>query len=122
MFADGAQIILDEARELAAIGCEYIQIDAPGLATVVDPSQRDYFAGLGIDPGRMLTEGVDLINGCADVSGIRFVMHLCRGNNRGRWLAEGGYESISKAVFAGSSNFDGFALEYDSPRAGSLEV
>jgi 5-methyltetrahydropteroyltriglutamate--homocysteine methyltransferase len=122
MFADAAQLILDEARELAELGCQYIQIDAPELATLVDPAQNAFFAGIGIDPQRMLTEGVELINGCADVPGIRFVMHLCRGNNRGRWLAEGGYESISRAVFRRATNFDGFALEYDSPRAGSFEA
>jgi 5-methyltetrahydropteroyltriglutamate--homocysteine methyltransferase len=122
MFADAAQIVLDEARELAALGCEYIQIDAPELATLVDPSQQEYFASVGIEPDRMLNEGLDLINGCADVDGVRFVMHLCRGNNRGRWLAEGGYESISKSVFGRAGNFDGFALEYDSPRSGSLDA
>jgi 5-methyltetrahydropteroyltriglutamate--homocysteine methyltransferase len=122
MFADAAQIVLDEARELAALGCEYIQIDAPELATLVDSSQQAYFADLGIEPARMLTEGVDLIDGCAAVPGVRFVMHLCRGNNRGRWLASGGYESIAEAVFGRAANFDGFALEYDSPRAGSLEA
>jgi 5-methyltetrahydropteroyltriglutamate--homocysteine methyltransferase len=56
MFADAAEIIRDEARELAALGCEYIQIDAPELVTLGDPTQREYFAALGIDPDRMLDE------------------------------------------------------------------
>jgi methionine synthase II (cobalamin-independent) len=122
MFADAAEIIREQATELVAAGCEYLQYDAPELATIVDPSQADFFAALGIAPERMLTEGVDLLNHCADVGGARVVMHMCRGNNRGRWLAEGGYESISRQVFQRADNFDGFALEYDSPRAGSLEV
>jgi methionine synthase II (cobalamin-independent) len=122
MFADAAEIIREQAAELVAAGCQYIQYDAPELATIVDPSQADFFAGLGIEPERMLTEGVDLLNHCADIDGPRFVMHMCRGNNRGRWLAEGGYESISRRVFQRAVSFDGFALEYDSPRAGSLEV
>ena len=122
MFADAAEIIREQAAELVAAGCEYIQYDAPELATIVDPSQADFFAGLGIEPDRMLTEGVDLLNRCADLDGARFVMHMCRGNNRGRWLAEGGYESISRRVFQRAENYDGFALEYDSPRAGSLDV
>lgn len=122
MFADAAEIIRAQAGELIASGCEYIQYDAPELATIVDPEQAAFFDTLGIAPERMLTEGVELLNHCADLGGARFVMHMCRGNNRGRWLAEGGYESISRAVFARATNFDGFALEYDSPRAGSLEV
>lgn len=122
MFADAAAIIREQAAELIALGCEYIQYDAPELATVVDPAQAAFFADLGIDPERMLSEGVDLIDHCADLPGARFAMHMCRGNNRGRWLAEGGYESISRRVFGRAKHIDAFALEYDSPRAGSLEV
>jgi 5-methyltetrahydropteroyltriglutamate--homocysteine methyltransferase len=120
MFADAANIIRDEVQELAALGCEYIQIDAPELITLSDPTQWEYFAGQGIDPERMLDEGIELLNACADASRVRFAMHLCRGNNHGKWLAEGGYEKISRRVFSRAVNFDAFALEYDSPRAGSF--
>jgi len=122
MFADAARIIRDEAQELADLGCRYIQIDAPELITLADPTQVSFFSGLGIDPDRMLGEGIDLINACADVAGVRFGMHLCRGNNRGMWLAEGGYEAISRKVFPRATNIDAFALEYDSPRAGTFEA
>jgi 5-methyltetrahydropteroyltriglutamate--homocysteine methyltransferase len=122
MFADAAQIIREQALELVEHGCEYIQIDAPELATIVDPGQARFFADLGIDPDRMLTEGVDLIDHCADLGDAHVAVHMCRGNNQGRWLAEGGYESISKAVFGRARHVDSFALEYDSPRAGSLGV
>jgi 5-methyltetrahydropteroyltriglutamate--homocysteine methyltransferase len=122
LFADAAEIIHAEARELAALGCRYIQIDAPELITVADPTQAHYFASQGIDPERMLEEGIELINACADVPGVRFAMHLCRGNNHGRWLAEGGYEAISRRVFTRAENIDAFALEYDSPRAGGFEA
>jgi len=122
MFADAAAIIREEARELAALGCEYIQIDAPELITLADPTQVAYFAGLGIDPDRMLDEGVELLNACADAPGVRFGMHLCRGNNHGKWLAAGGYEAISRRVFPRAERFAAFALEYDSPRAGSFEA
>jgi 5-methyltetrahydropteroyltriglutamate--homocysteine methyltransferase len=122
LFADAAEIIRAEAHELAALGCRYIQIDAPELITVADPTQATYFASLGIDPERMLDEGIELVNSCADAPGVRFAMHLCRGNNHGRWLAEGGYEAISRRVFARATNIAAFALEYDSPRAGTFEA
>ena len=122
MFADAAAIIREQALELVEHGCKYIQIDAPEIATIVDPSQARFFADLGIDPDRMLTEGVDLIDSCADLGSAHVAVHMCRGNNQGRWLAEGGYEAISKAVFGRARHVDAFALEYDSPRAGSLEV
>ena len=122
MFADAAAIVTGEVRELAALGCRYIQIDAPELITLSDPTQVAYFDALGISGERMLDEGIEIINACADVPGVRFVMHLCRGNNRGKWLAEGGYGAISRKVFSRAHNFDGFALEYDSPRAGTFEA
>jgi 5-methyltetrahydropteroyltriglutamate--homocysteine methyltransferase len=122
LFADAADIIRAEAQELADLGCTYLQIDAPELSTLADPTQASYFADLGVDPERMLDEGVDLVNACADVPGVRFAMHLCRGNNHGRWLAEGGYEAISRRVFPRATNIDTFALEYDSPRAGTFEA
>jgi 5-methyltetrahydropteroyltriglutamate--homocysteine methyltransferase len=120
LFADAADIIRAEAEELADLGCTYLQLDAPELATLADPAQASHFAGLGVDPERMLDEGIDLINACADVPGVRFAMHLCRGNNHGRWLAEGGYDAIARRVFPRARNIDVFALEYDSPRAGTF--
>jgi methionine synthase II (cobalamin-independent) len=48
-------------------------------------------------------------------------LHLCRGNNAGHWLSTGGYEAISKEVFARATRYGIFLLEYDSPRAGSFE-
>ncbi len=122
LFRDATEIIRQEVHELARLGCRYIQIDAPELITLVDPSQAEYFEHLGIDPERLLGEGVELVNACAEQPGVRFVMHLCRGNNHGRWLAEGGYDSIARKVFRRATNFDGFALEYDSPRAGGFEA
>jgi hypothetical protein len=60
MFADAAAIIREQALELVEHGCRYIQIDAPELATVVDPEQARFFADLGIEPERiyLLATGV----------------------------------------------------------------
>jgi 5-methyltetrahydropteroyltriglutamate--homocysteine methyltransferase len=122
LFRDATEIIRQEVHELARLGCRYIQIDAPELITLVDPSQAEYFAHLGVDPERMLDEGVELVNACADHADVSFTMHLCRGNNHGRWLAEGGYDAIARRVFQRATNFDGFMLEYDSSRAGGFEA
>ena len=68
LFRDAADIVRDEARELAALGCEYIQIDAPELGMLCDPDRRrEDFADRGMDPERLLTEGIDIINSVADV-------------------------------------------------------
>jgi 5-methyltetrahydropteroyltriglutamate--homocysteine methyltransferase len=122
MFHDAADLIREEARVLALQGCQYIQIDAPDLCEMVDPVMREHWASLGIEPDRVLSEGVELINSVADADGVYFTLHLCRGNYQSRWIAGGGYESISKQVFAQAPNFDGFVLEYDDPRAGTFEA
>jgi 5-methyltetrahydropteroyltriglutamate--homocysteine methyltransferase len=107
---------------LARLGCEYIQIDAPELAILVDPTARSaVFEANGISPERILGDGVDLLNSLADAPGIRFGLHLCRGNNDGRWLSSGGYESISKAVFGRANRYASFLLEFDDSRSGGFE-
>ena len=83
--------------------------------------QQD-FADAGIDPGRLLSEGIDLINSVAGVPGVSFGLHLCRGNNRGYYVGEGGYEAIARQVFGRARNFALLLLEYDDWRSGSFEA
>src|SRR5581483_5431384 len=122
MFADAAEVGRSEIQELVGLGCEYIQVDAPELGTLVDPRVRDWADAQGMPAERMLTEGIDLINGMvAGISGVRLAIHLCRGNNAGMWMATGGYDYIAKALFERATAFDAFLLEYDDPRSGSFE-
>ena len=122
LFADAVDILRDEVRELANLGCQYIQIDAPELATLVDDSQRQaMYESRGISTARMLGEGIEMLNSIADASGVTFGIHMCRGNNQGRWISQGGYEKISKQVFQGATRFSVFLLEYDDWRSGSFE-
>jgi len=122
LFADAAAIVRDEARELAALGCEYVQIDAPELGMLCDPQRRRLdFADRGMDPDRLLTEGIEILNSVAEVPGITFGLHLCRGNNQGYYVGEGGYESIARQVFQRAGRFSRLLLEYDDWRSGSFE-
>ena len=122
MFADGAEIVRSEIQELVSLGCEYIQVDAPELATLVDPRVRDWAETLGFGAERMLTEGIDLINAMVQgISGVRLGIHLCRGNNAGMWMASGGYDYIAQALFGRATAFDAYFLEYDDARSGSFE-
>jgi 5-methyltetrahydropteroyltriglutamate--homocysteine methyltransferase len=121
MFADAAAIIRDEARELARLGCTYIQIDSPDLGTLVDPENRSLRESLGMPTERTLTEGVDIINSVADVPGVTFGLHICKGNYQSRWIASGGYDYTADKVFRRSTNFGVFLLEYDDERSGSFE-
>ena len=122
LFADAAEIVRQEAQELAALGCEYIQIDAPELGMLCDPDRRRQdFADAGIDPDRLLSDGIDLLNSVAAVPGVTFSLHLCRGNNRGYYVGEGGYEAVARQVFGRARNIALMLLEYDDWRSGSFE-
>src|SRR5712692_8655490 len=46
--------------------------------------------------------------------------HVCRGNFRSTWIAEGGYEPVAQTLL-GKVNYDGYFLEYDTERAGGFE-
>jgi 5-methyltetrahydropteroyltriglutamate--homocysteine methyltransferase len=123
LFADAVDILRQEIRELCALGCQYIQIDAPEIATLVDDFQRrTAFEARGISPDRMLNEGVEMLNALADASGVTFGLHMCKGNNAGHWMSKGGYEAISKQVFSRTTRYQIILLEYDDARSGSFEA
>jgi 5-methyltetrahydropteroyltriglutamate--homocysteine methyltransferase len=123
LFADAVEILRQEIRELAALGCQYIQIDAPEVATLVDDFQRrTAFEARGISPERMLNEGVEMLNALADAPGVTFGLHMCKGNNAGHWMSKGGYEAISQQVFPRLAKYHVFLLEYDDARSGSFEA
>jgi len=122
LFADAVDILRQEVRELAGLGCRYIQIDAPEIATLVDESQRRAtYEARGVSTERMLGEGIEMLNALADAPGVTFGLHMCRGNNAGHWMSQGGYEVISKQVFKRATKYDIFLLEYDDWRSGSFE-
>jgi 5-methyltetrahydropteroyltriglutamate--homocysteine methyltransferase len=113
-------ILRDEVAELARLGCQYIQIDAPEFGMLIDPHQQAWFAAKGFQPERMLHDGIDMINAViAGHPAITFGLHICRGNDANRYMARGGYDSIAREVFA-RSNAQRLLLEYDDERSGSF--
>jgi len=123
LFADAVDILRQEIRELAELGCRYIQIDAPEIATLVDTSQRqNTYAARGVSPERMLGEGIDMLNALVDAPGVTFGLHFCKGNNAGHWMSQGGYDIISQQVFRRATKYDTLLLEYDDQRSGSFEA
>ena len=120
---DCVPIIRDEIRALADEGVSYIQIDAPRYSYYIDPKWREYIrAEMGQEPEAALEEAIAADNAClADVrrDGLTLAIHLCRGNNRSQWYAEGGYDPIAEKLF-GRLQVDAFLLEYESERSGSF--
>src|ERR1700722_20441565 len=121
LFADAASIIRSEIAELAAMGCTYIQVDAPDIGSIVGPENRETRERLGMPTERTLTEGLDIFNSVGDVPGVTFAVHVCKGNNMSQWIGAGGYELTAEAMFSRLTNFNVFLLEYDDERSGSFE-
>jgi methionine synthase II (cobalamin-independent) len=118
--ADIVDFTRREVGELVRLGCEYIQIDAPQYAALLDPTLREGYRQRGSDPDRLIDACIEMDN--AVISGhpaITFGLHICRGNNQSMFYASGGYEPITR-VF-GKSRFQRFLLEYDDARSGGFE-
>ena len=121
---DVVPIIKSEIRSLVDEGVKYIQIDAPRYSYYVDPKWRGYITNeMGVDPEQALDEAIRVDNEClegARRNGVVLAIHLCRGNNRSQWYAEGGYDPIAEKLFT-QLTVDAFLLEYESERAGTFE-
>lgn len=122
-FADATAILSEEIRELARLGCTYVQIDAPEIATLVDAAVRKQYDDLGIGADRLLGEGVELLDSLARQapSDVTLGLHLCKGNSDGRYLAEGSYDAIAEENFPRLGGYDVLMLEYDDARSGGFE-
>jgi 5-methyltetrahydropteroyltriglutamate--homocysteine methyltransferase len=107
---------------LAALGCRYLQLDDTSLAYLNDPAQRAYLADRGEDTAHLHETYVRNINNslAGRPEGLTITTHLCRGNFRSSWAAEGGYEYVAETLF-GRLDVDGFFLEYDDERSGGFE-
>jgi 5-methyltetrahydropteroyltriglutamate--homocysteine methyltransferase len=121
---DIVAIMKTELARLSAEGVKYIQIDAPRYSYFVDPKWREWIrTEMNIAPDALLDESIRADNACFTAArrpGVTLAMHLCRGNNRSHWYAEGGYDVIAEKLFA-TMAVDRFLLEYDDDRSGTFE-
>ncbi|HEV3332516.1 MAG TPA: 5-methyltetrahydropteroyltriglutamate--homocysteine S-methyltransferase [Bryobacteraceae bacterium] len=121
---DIVPIVKSEIQALANEGVKYIQVDAPRYSYYIDPKWRAYVKDeMGVDPEQALDEAIRADNASlegAKRDGVTLAIHLCRGNNRSHWYAEGGYDPIAEKLF-NQLNVDVFLLEYESERAGTFE-
>jgi 5-methyltetrahydropteroyltriglutamate--homocysteine methyltransferase len=121
-FADLSAIYGEEIADLAKAGCRYVQLDEVAIAMLCDPAIRDKVSSAGRDPDWLVDLYIKAINDCIAAAPADMVVgiHMCRGNFRGRYLSEGGYESVAERFFVGA-NATHFLLEYDTARAGDFK-
>ena len=109
-------------RRIAELGCTYLQLDDTSLAYLNDPAQRAELAAQGGDAEHQHERYIRQINAAlaGRPDGMTVTTHMCRGNFRSSWAAEGGYDFVAEALF-GELDVDGFFLEYDDARSGGFE-
>jgi 5-methyltetrahydropteroyltriglutamate--homocysteine methyltransferase len=120
-YADLARVYSEEVADLGRLGCTYLQLDEVNLAYLCDPALREQVRGIGEDPKTLPRTYAKLINGAiaSKPAGMTVCMHLCRGNFKSGWVAEGGYDPVAEVLF-NEIDVTGYFLEYDSPRAGGF--
>jgi 5-methyltetrahydropteroyltriglutamate--homocysteine methyltransferase len=121
-WSDLASAYADQVRAVAELGCAYLQFDDTSLAYLNDPRQREAMEQRGEDSAHLHETYVRNINNAlaGRPQGLAITTHLCRGNFRSSWAAEGGYDFVAEALFGGL-DVDGFFLEYDDARSGGFE-
>jgi 5-methyltetrahydropteroyltriglutamate--homocysteine methyltransferase len=120
-FEDLAQCYRDEIEALYQAGCRYIQLDDTNLAYLCDPKMRAGAVERGDDPDELPRTYAALINAVINdrPDDLTVGVHLCRGNFRSTWFAEGSYEPVAEVLF-NELNVDAYFLEYDDERSGGF--
>ena len=111
----------DEVNDLAARGCRYLQLDDTNLAYLCDPEIRERTKARGDDPDALVRLYCKLVNDAIRDRPKDMVIsvHLCRGNFKSAWVAQGGYEPVAE-ILLNEMKIDGFFLEYDDERSGDF--
>ena len=120
-YEDVARAYGEELRSLYDAGCRYVQMDDTNLAYLCDDKMREAARARGDDPDELPHRYATFINRVVahKPEGMTLCMHLCRGNFKSTWAAQGGYEPVAEALLS-EMNIDGFFLEYDDARSGDF--
>ena len=121
-WADLAAVYAEEIRRLAELGCSYLQLDDTSFAYLNDPEQRAAFDERGESGDDQHLTYIRTINAALKdrPDGMTITTHMCRGNFRSSWVAQGGYDFVAEPLF-GELEVDAFFMEYDDDRSGTFE-
>src|SRR5687768_3853925 len=119
--ADLGKVYQAEIADLAKAGCKYVQLDEVAIAILCDPAAREKVKANGGDADRLVDLYIDAINQAVQNAPPEMAIgvHVCRGNYKGMYLSEGGYDSVAEKFF-GRTRVNHFLLEFDTPRAGGF--
>jgi 5-methyltetrahydropteroyltriglutamate--homocysteine methyltransferase len=119
---DAVNIWNAEIAELYQLGCRYVQLDDVTFPLICDPNGQEAVRRRGDDPHALLDAYASVLSriAAAAPSDMTIGMHMCRGNNRGKWMGSGGYEYVSEVVFR-NVGIKNYFMEYDSDRSGDFQ-
>jgi methionine synthase II (cobalamin-independent) len=120
-WSDLSAAYAEQVRAMYDLGCRYLQLDDTSLAYLNDPAQREQQAAKGEDAEHAHLRYIRQINAAVRdrPADMRVTTHMCRGNFRSSWAAEGGYDFVAEALF-GELDVDGFFCEFDDERSGGF--
>ena len=120
-YDDVAKAYGDELQSLADAGCTYVQMDDTNMAYLCDEKMREAARQRGDDPNELPHRYAQFINKVVarKPAGMTLAMHLCRGNFKSTYAAQGNYEPVAEALLA-EMNLDAYFMEYDDDRSGDF--
>jgi 5-methyltetrahydropteroyltriglutamate--homocysteine methyltransferase len=122
LFADIARAYRKAVKAFYDAGCRYLQMDDIFFAYLCDPKHRAEKKSQGVDPDWLISQYAKMMHDAIEdrPDDLVIAMHLCRGNFKSTWAAEGAYDPAADAVF-NQTDVDVYFMEYDTERAGGLE-
>src|SRR5688572_13668654 len=97
-------------------------MDDTNLAYLCDMKMREAARARGDDPDELPHRYANFINRVVaqKPEGMTLAVHLCRGNFKSTWAAQGGYEPVAEALLS-EMKVDAYFLEYDDARSGDFK-
>jgi 5-methyltetrahydropteroyltriglutamate--homocysteine methyltransferase len=120
-YDDVAKAYGDELRSLHEAGARYVQMDDTNLAYLCDEKMREAARQRGDDPNELPHRYAKFINKVVaqKPEGMLLAMHLCRGNFKSTFAAQGNYEPVAEALLK-EMHIDAYFMEYDDDRSGDF--
>jgi len=121
-WSDLSAAYAQEIAQLHELGCTYLQMDDTCFAYLNDENQRKEIEARGEESANLHLRYIKQINEAAadKPEDMTLTVHMCRGNFRSSWVAEGGYDYVAEPLLS-ELDVDGYFMEFDDDRSGGFE-